>query len=191
MTQETGDVAPTQEQPDLAGRLGELTAAVAAMGAELARHHERAAARELVIDRLHEDNQRLRAGERQSLLRPVLVDLQRLRNDLLKQAADLPTGMPTAAVAALLESFAVSVAQALERCGVEVVRPAGGDAFDLRRHRASYTVEADAPEQDATVAEVVADGYVDAVEGRVLLPATVRVYRWVPDVTGSSQAATQ
>src|SRR5947209_3702734 len=43
--------------------------------------------RERVIDRLYEENQRLRAGELQQAVMPILRDLMRLFDDLQKTAA--------------------------------------------------------------------------------------------------------
>jgi molecular chaperone GrpE len=151
--------------------------------------HERAAARELVIDRLHEENQRLRAGETQLLLRPILIDLQRLRNELLRESAALPEVVPAARVADLLRSLSVSVELTLERGGVTVIRPAVGDAFDPARHRAASATGAAGPEEDGTIAEVLGDGYLDTVTDRVVAPATVLVRRWAA-VTGDKAKPT-
>jgi molecular chaperone GrpE len=174
-------VADPGAGPDpVLGRLDRLDAELAAIRQELAGAHERAAARERIIDRLHEDNQRLRAGEGQLLLRPLLTDLQRLRTDLLRQAAALPAELPAARTAELFESFAHSVELSLERGGVRVLRPLVGEPFDGARHRATGTVPAQSAEQDATVADVLGDGYLDEVTGRALVPAPVRVRRWTP-----------
>ncbi|WP_320064874.1 nucleotide exchange factor GrpE [Micromonospora sp. RTGN7] len=163
---------------DLAQRLG---GELAGLRAEVAREHHRAAAREQVIDRLHEENQRLRAGERLLLLRPLLTDLQRLRHDLLRTAAGLPAGFDTAAAADLLRSYAASVELTLERGGVTVLVPVPGAAFDPSTQRATGTVPAVDPGQEGTVAEVVLDGYHDVEAGRTVVPAAVRVHRWLPD----------
>jgi molecular chaperone GrpE (heat shock protein) len=165
---------------DLGARLDELTEAVQAVQRELQGAGERAASRERIIDRLHEDNQRLRAGDRQLVLRPVLADLQRLRNDLLRQAAAVPATITADAVAALLRSYAQEAELSLERGGVAVLSPAPGDRFDPSRHRPQAVLPAPGPEADATVAETVADGYLETVTGRVLAPATVSVFRWTP-----------
>jgi molecular chaperone GrpE len=157
-----------------------VAAALERMGTELAQGNTRAAARERVIERLHEENQVLRAGERQSLLRPVVTDLYRLRDDLLKQAAGLPPDFGAERAAALLISYAQTVELALERTGVLAVRPTVGDPFDAGTHRASGVVPAAGPDADATVAEVLSDGYRDTVTERVLVPAAVRVARWSP-----------
>jgi len=165
---------------DISASLRHIEVTLAAVRADLAAANDRAAARERVIDRLYEENQRLRNGERQSLLRPVVVDLYRLRDDLLRQAPNLPERITAERMKALLESFAYSAEQALERCGVHLVRPAPGDEFDPRRHRAAGSAPTDAPDQDGRVAEVLADGYLDSVDGRVLSPAAVRLARWTP-----------
>jgi molecular chaperone GrpE (heat shock protein) len=159
----------------------DLVAAVDRLAGQVSAAREHAAARERVIERLFEDNDRLRAGERLLVLRPVAVDLQRLRNDLLRQAGSLPEQMATAQIAGLLRSFAFDAEQALERCGVAVIRPETGDRFDPSRHRASAAVPAPAPDFDASIAAVVADGYLDTVTERVISTATVQVYRWVPE----------
>lgn len=164
--------AATDETP---ARLNE---AVQLLQEQLRRADERAAAHERLIERLHDENDKLRAGERQLLLRPVQTDLQRLRNDLLRQATSLPVDFSAEKAAALLESFAFSVEMTLERCGIRVLHPAQGDTFDSASHRATSTVPADSPDLDATIAELVTDGYVDTVAGRVVAPAAVRVRRW-------------
>jgi molecular chaperone GrpE len=146
--------------------------------------NDRAALREEVIARLHQENEKLRAGERHLLLRPVQADLQRLRNDLLRQAATLPAEYSAAMAAEMFESFAMSVELALERCGIAVLRPDAGTAFDPARHRAVQVVAAAAAEEDGTIAEVATDGYLDTVLDRVVTPAGVRVRRWDPVAAG-------
>lgn len=174
---------------DVAVALRSVEAALVEVRTELANANERAAARERVIDRLHEENQRLRTGERQLLLRPIVVDLYRLRADLLRQAPTLPASITAEQVGALLESFAYSVEQALERCGVHPIRPAPGDEFDPRQHRATGIAPAGDLGQDGRVAEVLSDGYVDSIDGRVLTPAEVRLARWTPPAGPPSDQA--
>ena len=172
----TEDVSRTQ-LPDWVEQLSELTSTVDVIRREMAVHHERAAARERVIDRLHEENQKLRAGERQILLRPYLIDLQRLRNDLLRQSGSLPDEMPGARIGELLASFAQSVELTLERGGVVVLRPTPGEPFDPSTQRAVEVVSTSVAGQDSMVAEVLADGYQDTVSNRILMPTSVKVFR--------------
>jgi molecular chaperone GrpE (heat shock protein) len=155
-----------------------LTAVVSGLGEEIRSHHARAAARERVIDNLHAEVERLRVGERSLSLRPVITDLQHLRTDLLRQAGTLPQDMDTAQVGDLLESFALSVEQALERCGVVPIQPEVGAEFSARQHRAVRVLSTSDPERNGTIAEVVADGYQDNTTDRVTVPAKVHVWRW-------------
>src|SRR5579863_4441002 len=117
--------------------ISELRVSLADLESQAAREHDRAEAREAVIDRLHEEVARLRAGEARSLLRPAVTDLRRLRDDLLTQARSVPEKMNRGEVAALLESYAESVALILERCGIVTIRPAAETRFDSRQQQAS------------------------------------------------------
>jgi molecular chaperone GrpE len=174
--------APVGPVPEGTRELTELAEVIGRELAELrtqvAREHDRAAAREQIIDRLHDDNQRLRAGERQLLLRPLLTDLQRLRHEMLRTGGGLPEKFSGGQAAELLRSYAYNLELTLERGGIAVVTPAAGVAFDPALHRAAGTVAAGDPTQDATVAEVVLDGYHDVQSGRTVTPAAVRVSRW-------------
>jgi molecular chaperone GrpE (heat shock protein) len=154
-----------------------LNATVDGLSAQVAREHDRAKARETVIDRLHEENQVLHADQPRAFLRPVLADLRQLRDDLLGQARSVPAAMPPANVATLLESYAESVAIILERYGVIAVSPQPGTPFDPRRHRAAGTAAAPEPELDGLIASVLSDGYEDARAGMVIAAARVTVYR--------------
>jgi molecular chaperone GrpE len=170
------EVTDDWDPPD--ERLQRIEKAIADIEVALRDANDHAAGRQKVIDRLHEENQRLRTGERQLLLRPVLTDLYRLHLDLHRQAAGMPEEITREQVVMLLDSFAHSVEFALERCGVQVVRPNVGDAFDPHAHRVAEVTEAAAPEQDGQVTGVVSTGYLDTVADRMLATAVVRVARW-------------
>jgi len=166
-----------------------LQAAVAQLAAQAAREHDRAQAREQVIDRLHEEVQRSRAGEVRELLRPAVTDLRRLRDDLCVQARSVPDSMDRAEVADLLESYAESVVFILERCGIIAVRPEPLSGFDQRSQRVSGVAETTDPGLDGVIASVVSDGYAEADTARQVAPARVIVYRYAgtgSDATGSA-----
>jgi molecular chaperone GrpE len=174
-----GEAATAEATPGPTGTaLAALAERLASVEAALTSQDARAAARERVIDRLHDENQRLKSGERQLLLLPLLTDLRRLHADLLRQATSLPAEMSTRKVSDLLESFAWSVEATLDRCGVQVSRPKLGALFDPRRHRAVETIDAAEPGLDGTVAAVREDGYFDLTAERTLQAAAVTVYRW-------------
>jgi molecular chaperone GrpE len=166
----------------------ELTTAVTSLTEEIRAHHARAAARERVIDNLHAEVERLRAGERNLALRPITTDLQHIRNDLLRQAAGLPTEVRRDQVVDLLESFALSVEQTLERCGIVPLRPETGSEFAGRQHRAMKVLSTFNPELDGTIAEVTTDGYLDTTTDRVTDPARVNVWRWEAESTPEEKA---
>ncbi|QIZ39611.1 nucleotide exchange factor GrpE [Saccharopolyspora sp. ASAGF58] len=172
--EESGEPLP-DAPPDPVAQLAE---AVAALTEQVREHHERAAAREGVIDKLHAEVERLRAGEQNLVLRPITKDLQNLRKDLLHQARLLPAEIGRQQVVDLLESFALSAEQALERCGSAPIRPEIGAEFAPREHRAIKVLPADDPAQHERIAVVVSDGYLDTTTDRVTVPARVHVYRW-------------
>ncbi len=173
-------LAPAPLRPaELALRLTAIEAGLAELAQRCADESDRALARERVIDRQHEEIERHKAIERAGQLRPGVTDLCRLRNGLLRQATTVPAEMTGPQVAALLESFAATVEEMLERCGVLVLPRQPGAAFAPSRQRLAAVVEIDDPERDGTVAEVVQDGYAEIDGGRVVVPARVRVHRYV------------
>lgn len=161
-------------------QLAALACSVDGLAQQVRVHHDRAQAREQVIDQLHAEVERLRVGEQGLLLRPIIADLQRLRGDLLHQAATLSPQIDQSQAVVLLESFALSVELALERCGSVPIRPSVGAQFSAREHRAVKVVTAQCPEEDGTIATVVADGYLDTGTERITAPARVHVRRWTP-----------
>jgi molecular chaperone GrpE len=164
------------------GVITELGASLRELTSQVAREHDRAQARETVIDRLHAEAERLRAGEARTLLLPAVTDLRRLRDDLTTQARSVPDGMTRGEVGALLESYADSVALILERCGVVSMRPAAGKArFEPHQQQAVGVVGTDRADLDGIVANVVSDGYVEVSSKRLVAPARVTVYKATPD----------
>lgn len=160
--------------------LRELTRAVAALGEQAGAYHTRAQARERVIERLHAEVERLRVGEQALFLRPIITDLQNLRRELLHQAGTVAEELTREQVTKLLESFALSVELALERCGTVPIRPQIGDAFSAQEHRAVRVTPAADPSEHQTISAVLAEGYLDTTTGRATAPARVEVRSWEP-----------
>ncbi|MBV9140104.1 MAG: nucleotide exchange factor GrpE [Pseudonocardiales bacterium] len=182
------DTPPLSLELDL--RLAAMEAALAEVAQQLGEANARALARERVIDRQHAEIERLRSAVRAGQLRPVVTDLGRLRNGLLRQAGTVPAEMTGPQVATLLESFAATVEDMLERCGVAVLPGEVGAAFAPSRQQVAAVVEIDDPERDGTVAEVVQDGYAEIDGGRVVIPARIRLHRYVPTAGGAGHQAT-
>jgi molecular chaperone GrpE len=167
-------------EPPPAGQGPDLLAAIAADVRELAgeseRYHARAQQREAVIDHLHAEVERLRRGERRGLMRPLLVEICRLRDDLLRQAGALPEDYSAAQAGVLLRSYAESVELALESNGVTAFEPDAGDAFEPRRHRRVGAEPTTDPALVGRVARVRRSGYLDVDADAPIAPAEVAVY---------------
>lgn len=140
------------------------------------RDHTRAEHREAVIDHQREEVERLRRGERRGLLRPLLVEICRLRDDLLRQAGELPAEFDAERAALLLRSYADSVEIALENSGVRAFAPAVGDPFDPRMHRRAGGRPTTDPDLAGRVCEVGRDGYLDIDADSPIAPAEVVVF---------------
>lgn len=172
-------VSPTELRDELALRLAAMEAALLDLTRRLAGENDRALARERVIDRQHEEIERLRSIERAGQLRPVVTDLGRLRNGLLRQAGTVPAEMTGSQVANLLDSFAATVEETLERCGIAVLACAVGAAFEPKCHQVVGVVEIDDPERDGTVAEVLQDGYAEIDGEKVVVQTRIRLHRYM------------
>ncbi|MGH3427937.1 MAG: hypothetical protein ACRDQZ_10290 [Mycobacteriales bacterium] len=146
---------------ELALRLTAIEAGLAEVAQRFAGENARAVARERVIDRQHEEIERLKVIERAGHLRPIVTDLCRLRNGLLRQAGTIPDEITGPQVTTLLDSFAGTVEEILERCGVVVLPRDVGAPFASSRQEVTAVVEIDRPERDGTVADVVQDGYAE------------------------------
>lgn len=156
----------------------EVRDALAGLTARLDREHERAVHREAVIDRLHEENQRLRRGELRAMLEPVRAALYRLHDQARREscrlsAADLTDPPDPRQTALLLEAVADDVADALARLGVERFTVEPGVPYDASRHRPVAVTPVDDPLRDGTVTAVQSDGFEQS--GTVLRKAAVGV----------------
>ena len=169
--------APAADDEERPAGHEEILAAIAELAARLDREHDRAAHRESVIDRLHEENQVLRRGELQSAFEPVRAALYRL-HDLARREAErwaAPDPPDPAHAAALFAAVADEVADALARTGTDrfTVRP--GEPYDPARHRPVATEPVTDPADAGTVLAAHTDGFVR--DGRVVRKAEVTVGR--------------
>lgn len=159
------------------GVLAEMSAAMGRIADASERYHDRAEQREGVIDHLRSELDVLRLGERRGLLRPLLTEMCRLRDDLLKQAATLPADFDATKATDLLRSYAETIELTLESNGVVTYAPDSGDPFNPRLHR-RITAE---PTADSAltghVAAIRRDGYLDIESNSPITPAEVTVYK--------------
>lgn len=159
-----------------------LVAGLASIEAQLAEFNRRSTHREAVIDRLHTENQELRAGLRRAILEPAVIDLMRLHDGLSREAMRLGDD----GSAALMRSFAGDVELILDRCGIEPFSAEPGQPYRPGEHRPLGAVPTDHPERDNTVAEVTAIGFREREGGRVRRPLQARFYRYHPPEDAAS-----
>lgn len=150
-----------------------LSLRLSAVEDQLRDFHRRAAHREQVIDRLHEENQQLRQGGHRVVLRPVIADLIRLHDQLAREARRDPGG--------ILPSFVAEVAEILDRCGIEVFEAEPGEAYRTDLHRPLAVIPTADPGLHNTVAEAAGAGFRDREAGRIHRPARARFYQYRED----------
>jgi len=143
--------------------LAALQSTLDRLAAATEREHERAAHREKIIDRLHDDNQLLRRGELQAMLDPIRTALYRLHDMVRRESlrwAGGPADPPDPAhVGPLLSAIADEIAEALARAGAERYTVEPGDLFDQARHRPVGTVPVTDPALDGAVVAARTDGF--------------------------------
>ena len=124
-----------------------------------------------MADELHKENRRLRDGELQQAMAPLIRGLARVSDDLDRIRAARPDDED-------LAHIDVRVRDVLHDAGVTTVRPQVGDPFDPRVHQAAGSTPTYDGDRDRTVAEVRREGL--AIEGgRMLRPADVVVFRYL------------
>jgi hypothetical protein len=158
---ETGD--------EVAERLGRVEA-------QLADFHRRSAHRETVIDRLHAENQQFRDGLRRVVLEPVVTDLVRLYDSMVREADRVAAADPQ--TGRILASYADEVELAVERCGYQLFPAVPGEAYQSGRHAPVGTVTTADQALDDTVADSVSAGLVEIETGTVRRPARARFHRY-------------
>lgn len=154
-----------------------IAGALASIDEGLQAFHQRSARREAVIDRLHEENQVLRAGLARTVLQPVLTDLAKLYDGLAQQAERLAGEPGRDADQQLWAGFADDVAMALARYGVDVVTAEPGEPYERGRHVVVGFVDNPDPAAGGTVARTLAAGLVDQETGAMRRPMRVRLFR--------------
>jgi molecular chaperone GrpE len=164
---------PMVEAAGLDSQWGVVEGQLSSIEGQLAEFNRRAAHREAVIDRLHAENQELRAGLWRAALEPAVTDLIRLHDALTSEAAragDLSGKM--------MRSFAADVELILDRCGIESFAASSGEPYQPGQHKPVGVIPTSDPEQDGTLAEVVAVGFRERDQGRTRRPLHARFYQY-------------
>jgi molecular chaperone GrpE (heat shock protein) len=169
--------APESEGPDLAG----LEASIAGFDTRLEESHRLLARQSDLVDRLHAENQDLRAGELRNAQLPLVRDLLRLHDDVgrMREAAGEPNGESDD-----IRLVQESLLDVLARNGVEPFAPGEGEPLDPRLHAVAGTEPIAEEPLDKSVAAIVKRGF-RWDSGDVIRVAEIRAYRY----QGASQDA--
>jgi molecular chaperone GrpE len=132
------------------------------------------ATREKVVDRLHAELQEYKQDLLLNALRPLIIDLVQLHDDIGKMiAAQGEPEPPVARLLGIMAGFQQGIEDILYRQGIEPFE-VEGDAFDPRRQRAVATVTSDDPAQAKTVAEHLRKGF--RAGDKIIRPEIVAVF---------------
>lgn len=123
-----------------------------------------------LMQKLHAENVTLRAGELTQALKPLILDLARLHDDV---AGVITRGGEELRKAAVIPELILDV---LDRHGVVQIKPAAGQPFDGKQHQGVTVVPTGDASLDGTIESVIRLGFIR--DGAHLVrPAQVAVYR--------------
>jgi molecular chaperone GrpE (heat shock protein) len=175
-------------QPEQVEAGSQVTALLASLSDQLKETNRISRERETVIDKLHQENQRLKQGELQQALLPILRDLIRLYDDLNITAVKYAD--PAAAAGGEkyvndLYCYRETVADILYRHGVEKIEVTPGEDFNSKEHKAVAAAPVAEQEQDRKISRVVRDGF--RIETKIIRSVEVEVLRYkTPEVAAAT-----
>lgn len=147
--------------------------------------------RELVIDRLHQENQKLKRGELQQVQLPIFRDLIRLYDDL-KLTASKYSDQSTAGSENFVKDlicYAETIIDILYRYGVEKIEARAGEDFNSKEHKAVAATPVAEIEQDRKISRIIRDGF--KAETRIIRNVEVEVSRYAaPKIEDGAQDIT-
>jgi molecular chaperone GrpE (heat shock protein) len=126
--------------------------------------------RERLVESMHEELQAYRQNLQQMQLRPILLDLVSMHDDLTKSIESAGCSIETAKA---LTFFRDTVEQTLARNGVESFL-VEGSAVDRSRQKVISVIETADPDLDRRVAQRLRPGF--SWNGKVLRPEWVSAY---------------
>ena len=121
-----------------------------------------------VIEKLHDENQRLLEGELKSIIRPILRDVIDLFDTLVL------SGDTTNDVIPRIEG---KILELLRRNGLQNFQPAGDDAYDTKVHRAVKMIPTGNRDEDRRIRNTIRAGF-RWDDGKLFRVADVELYRF-------------
>ena len=134
--------------------------------------------RELIIDRLHKENQQLKQGEFQQALLPIFRDLIRFYDDLNLTISDYSNNSTLTDENFLrdLGCYKETISDILYRYGVEQIEAKVGEDFNSKEHKAIATAPTDLEEEDRNIAKIIRHGF--KTDSKIVRNVEVEVYRY-------------
>lgn len=161
--------------------LSEVTTVLASLQERLGESQRLLGRQSDLVDKLHAENQRLRAGELRAATLPLVRDLLRLYDDIVRFSADNGDSQD-------LDLVKVSLLDALARNGIAAFTPEPGEQFDPKQHNVAGVLPTEDASLDRTVAEVSRVG-VRWEDGQTIRVADVRVYKHTPTAQATAEPA--
>jgi molecular chaperone GrpE len=175
-----GSGSAGSDTPHVLPELAHLAGVLASIEERLGESQRLLARQSDLADKLHAENQRLRAGELRAATLPLVRDLLRLHDDIGKLTAGQEETQD-------LDLVRVSLVDALARNGIGTFQPEPGEQFDPKQHSVAGVIKTEDASRDRAIAEIVRVG-VQWEDGQTIRVADVRVYKYTPEVEATSPA---
>lgn len=172
------EISSASLQPNPIGNNSEFIAAIAELTNQLKETNRISQERELVIDRLHRENQQLKQGELQQALLPIFRDLIRFYDDLdatITNYSNNPV-IGNEKILRDLSCYKETVVDILYRYGVEPIEAKVGEDFNSKEHKAMATASTFLENQDRKIAQIFRQGF--KTETKIIRNVEIEVYRY-------------
>lgn len=144
---------------------------------------------ETLTKTMYAELQEYKKGLYASIMKPLLLEMIQLRENMLKQGTPLldKDGPDAAMRVSTFMDYAEDIADVLEMYDVEVYRSVPGSAFDPRTQKILKKETTSCEEQNRCVAKSFSNGYL--YDGHVVMKENVAVYVYVPENQESGETA--
>ncbi|MCK9631962.1 MAG: nucleotide exchange factor GrpE [Methanoregula sp.] len=131
--------------------------------------------KEKMIDKMHEELQKLKSDLYKNLVRPVLGDVLRIRDNMRRMETDLNKKYPDGMVPIkIFSDYSLDLADLLEDHGVEIFEEKAGTPFIPIKQKVITRVATGNKELTGIISRTICSGYI--YNGQVISPQKVDVY---------------
>lgn len=131
--------------------------------------------KEKIIDKMHEELQKLKSDLYKNLIRPVLGDVLRIRDNMRRMETDLNKKYPDGMVPIkVFSDYSLDLADLLEEHGVEIFEEKAGTSFIPVKQKVINRVVTSNKELTGIISRTISSGYI--YNGQVISPQKVDVY---------------